>query len=606
MPEHNPTPSSPPAPGVSPHPAANDSFGPHRGTAGVAPAAKAKGKPAPAEPKDSFREIIETVVFVVVLVLLLKSFAAEAFVIPTGSMATTLWGYQKVVVCPQCGYEFPVNCSDEVERKPPSYIAGGTCPNCRYPIAFAQEGLKPTCNSGDRVLVAKYFYDTGLLSPELLDVVVFKYPEHPQKNHVAMNYIKRLTGRPDETAGIYYGKLYRLTRDKYPPNYPPPPLTDRPEDLWQLRNTFPGELMALLKEQNTPFEMVRKTPDKILAMMRIVFDNDHQPKDLPGVHRWAGADGTGWATDQPFGFRNAGAQKDQFDWLRYHHVLRYGPEPELITDFMGYNSKAYRAAGFGNDPAGVEHTALARNWVGDLILECEVTVDEPDGELTLELSKGIDRFQARWQLASGTCSLFRLTPGGEAKLDSKPTTLKKKGKYRLRFANVDNRLTVWVDGSLAFGDGVVYEPALDRHPTANDLEPASIGVQGARLSVHKLKLWRDTYYTVGVSPSADAPGIREILNNGQSEAEKEKQFHELLSQPGQWERAFRDMPANTLYVQPDHYLCMGDNSPESSDGRTWGLVPKRLMLGRALLVYYPFSLGIPPFNPPVNRFGPIR
>src|SRR5947209_483915 len=56
---------------------------------------------------DSVREIIETVVFVVVLVLLLKSFAAEAFVIPTGSMAQTLWGYQKVVTCPDCGTEFP-------------------------------------------------------------------------------------------------------------------------------------------------------------------------------------------------------------------------------------------------------------------------------------------------------------------------------------------------------------------------------------------------------------------------------------------------------------------------------------------------------------------
>src|ERR1700756_1833565 len=72
-------------------------------------------KAASTEPKDSFREIVETVVFVVVLVLLLKSFVAEAFVIPTGSMAETLWGYQKVVVCPQCGYAFTVNCSSEVD-----------------------------------------------------------------------------------------------------------------------------------------------------------------------------------------------------------------------------------------------------------------------------------------------------------------------------------------------------------------------------------------------------------------------------------------------------------------------------------------------------------
>ena len=28
---------------------------------------------------------------------------------------------------------------------------------------------------------------------------------------------------------------------------------------------------------------------------------------------------------------------------------------------------------------------------------------------------------------------------------------------------------------------------------------------------------------------------------------------------------------------------------ESSDGREWGLVPERLMLGRALVVYFPFN-----------------
>ena len=43
---------------------------------------------------DPTREVFETVVFVVVLVLMLKLFVAEAFVIPTGSMASTLWGDQ--------------------------------------------------------------------------------------------------------------------------------------------------------------------------------------------------------------------------------------------------------------------------------------------------------------------------------------------------------------------------------------------------------------------------------------------------------------------------------------------------------------------------------
>src|SRR5213595_3659467 len=76
---------------------------------------KSKQSASLPEVKDSFREVVETIVFVVVLVLLLKSFVAEAFVIPTGSMAETLYGYQKIVECPKCQYYFPVNCSVEVD-----------------------------------------------------------------------------------------------------------------------------------------------------------------------------------------------------------------------------------------------------------------------------------------------------------------------------------------------------------------------------------------------------------------------------------------------------------------------------------------------------------
>src|SRR5262245_19523338 len=93
----------------------------------------AKSDPQHPPQADSVREVVETVVFVVVLVLLLKSFVAEAFVIPTGSMAETLWGYQKVVKCPQCDYQFPVNCSQQVdpqEGQRPAPVVGCTCPNC--------------------------------------------------------------------------------------------------------------------------------------------------------------------------------------------------------------------------------------------------------------------------------------------------------------------------------------------------------------------------------------------------------------------------------------------------------------------------------------------
>ena len=101
-------------------------------------------KPAPAAPpihnkkepetKDTFRELIETIVFVVVLVLMLKTFLAEAFVIPTGSMADTLLGYHHKVVCVQCGKTNWYNASFEADPQDgdPQPVVECKCENCGY------------------------------------------------------------------------------------------------------------------------------------------------------------------------------------------------------------------------------------------------------------------------------------------------------------------------------------------------------------------------------------------------------------------------------------------------------------------------------------------
>src|SRR2546426_7709977 len=129
--------------GAPPHTeTANNSVPRTELTPGRAKSPKTATGAANAEPKDSLREVIETVVFVVVLMLLLKSFVAEAFVIPTGSMAETLYGYQKIIKCPKCGFEFPVNCSSEVDPQQgmrPVEIVGGICPNCRYEVQFGKD-----------------------------------------------------------------------------------------------------------------------------------------------------------------------------------------------------------------------------------------------------------------------------------------------------------------------------------------------------------------------------------------------------------------------------------------------------------------------------------
>src|SRR4051794_36437731 len=67
------------------------------------------------KPREGHRETVEAIVVAMILALLVRGFEAEAFVIPTGSMAPTLMGRHKEVTCPQCGYVYAVNASEEVE-----------------------------------------------------------------------------------------------------------------------------------------------------------------------------------------------------------------------------------------------------------------------------------------------------------------------------------------------------------------------------------------------------------------------------------------------------------------------------------------------------------
>ncbi len=103
------------------------------------PGASKDRKDAPPAPEqiDSYREGLETIVFVIILVMILKTFLAEAFVIPTGSMATTLYGYQMQVQCPECGYTFPANASQEAEpsnKRDLEVVQDCPCDNCKFTV----------------------------------------------------------------------------------------------------------------------------------------------------------------------------------------------------------------------------------------------------------------------------------------------------------------------------------------------------------------------------------------------------------------------------------------------------------------------------------------
>ena len=56
--------------------------------------------------------------------------------------------------------------------------------------------------------------------------------------------------------------------------------------------------------------------------------------------------------------------------------------------------------------------------------------------------------------------------------------------------------------------------------------------------------------------------------------------------PGQ---AFLATPSRPYVIPPHSYFAMGDNSYNSYDSRYWGPVPEENLVGRGLLVYWPFT-----------------
>ncbi len=58
--------------------------------------------------------------------------------------------------------------------------------------------------------------------------------------------------------------------------------------------------------------------------------------------------------------------------------------------------------------------------------------------------------------------------------------------------------------------------------------------------------------------------------------------------PGYINRGLLEV-GEVLEVPPNFFFALGDNSPGSLDGRSWGFVPEKEIVGRALFIFYPFT-----------------
>ena len=308
-------------------------------------------------------------------------------------------------------------------------------------VLSALIGCNGNYSSGDRVLVDKFAYDAGVGQPKRYNVVVFRFPgmppstPGPTENDIPKNYIKRLMGLPGQLLAVFFGQIFY-----YEPPAGDPPLFDDlhgdnlngktdPNDLWKWEFMHVNDVKSKnLFEQAGKFQIARKSPEVMLAMRRIVSDNDFPPpaNDFPSP-RWQPTPG-GWSADKEHGFDHTGVNREDIDWIRYQRILYPWPEAdqkprkELIVDFLGYNSQV-----MNDDPRGPTTLQSNANWVGSLMIECQLNVAQAQGEFWLELNKSIDRFQACFDLSTGKCTLYRVALDNvKTKIWARPTRVSRR------------------------------------------------------------------------------------------------------------------------------------------------------------------------------------
>jgi signal peptidase I len=359
----------------------------------------------------------------------------------------------------------------------------------------------------------------------------------------------------------------------------------------------------------------------------MVYDDSHRAVSLggdPRWRRWVPAE-AGWTEPEAGTFRVSNTQENWAEF-RYRHVvpdpeqweaIRNGqelpvpPRPTLITDFSSYNTDLSRQGRLQRRSAA--RPWFQPHWVGDLTMSCRVTVRRGAGRFRLELIKGGVSNRCEIDLSTGQARLFH----DQNELgEPVGTTLNSVGSHTVTLANVDERLTLWVDGVLPFGEGRVYDSSsMEKSgPTAADLEPARLACEAGELEVTDLVLKRDIYYTLHPS-YPDHARLEELARMDP------RAFFDLLADPGRF-AALGSAPARDYLLGDGRYLMLGDNSPWSRDGRAWGRndqvdpgnpnqgwddtgresweVPESLIIGKAFCVYWPH---LKPVWPMV-RLGP--
>ena len=335
-----------------------------------------------------WRENLEAFTVAIVMAVMLKYFAVEAYQIPTGSMQPTLMGTE-----------------------------------------FRERGAL-VGEIKDRILVDKLSFH--LRDPERFEVVIFKYPLNR-----AQNFVKRLVGMPGEQFRIQYG------------------------DLWQR------------SDSSQPWKVLRR-PEGVMEEHWKAIDVGEPAR---GVH---------WMAE---GNRSITARDVDASGPTQLTFAAHGGGSILDTYQHGY-------------PAGVQE-AMRRypefhrsnaNTVGDLRVSGEITPGASLATFAIELGEGARRY--RFELPGPAAKDSGSVRVEWARNEAYPPAsaghalrLEAGRTYHFAAQNLDDLLALELDGELV--------ATLEVPPAADQNSSVKLALEGGGARLADLQVWRDIFYTEG-------------------------------------------------------------------------------------------------------------